>query len=239
MFVNAKPLDKKLHRNLKYAPVKGYQFAAQLSFSILSHSEMIPASKHYPIVFPISTENKQLALPHALLSIEEKKNAFVAADGTWVSGYIPKHIQRYPFILGQIPKEKQMAVMIDEAAPQFKSEKGTSLFDADGEPGALLKKAVTFLENYKKEIDLTQLMVLELEKYEMLMPMNVKIQKGGTGKTLKGFRTVDYKKLVKLDDKTLAQWVRNGIMSLVHAHLISLQNIKDLAKMQGTGPGKK
>jgi hypothetical protein len=239
MFVNAKPLDKTLHRNLKFSPIKGYQFAAQLPFSIISHREMIPASKYYPIVFPNSTDNKLPVLPHALLSIEEKKNAFVAVDGTWAAGYIPKHIRRYPFILGGTAKENQFAVMIDEAAPELQNEKGTPLFDETGEASEMLKKTVSFLENYKKELDLTQLMVRELEKFELLAPMNVTIQKGGSSKILKGFRTIDQKKLVKLDDATLAQWVRNGVMAFIHAHLVSMTNIKELAKLQGIAPAEK
>lgn len=239
MFVQAKPLDKKLHQNLKFSPAKGYQFAAQLPFSILSHMEVVPASKYYPIVFPKAGNNTQPALPHALLSIEDKKNAFVAADGKWMAGYyIPKHVRRYPFILGRIDKEGRFAVMIDETAPQFNGEKGTPLFNEAGESSDVLKKAVTFLENYKKELDITQKMVEELEKHELLAPMNAKIQKGDASKTIQGFRAVDQKKLIKLDDKTLARWVRSGIMALIHAHLSSLANMEGLAKLQGIGPAK-
>ena len=221
---------------MKYTPKTGYEFARELSVSILGHSELLQASKHFPIVFWDTNDKKMPTLPQALLSLEKNKNAFVGADGSWQAGYVTKHIRRYPFILGRLPKENRFAVMIDEDAPQFQEDTGARMFDESGEPTELLKKATSFLEEYKKELDLTLRLVQEIEEQDLLKPMTFNIKKGKAQKQIKGFRTIDYKKLVTLDDKILAQWVRNGVMRMIYAHMGSLSNIQKLAQLQGIEP---
>ena len=56
------------------------------------------------------------------------------------------------------------------------------------------------------------------------------------GKTasIEGVRAVDREKLTALDDKTLAGWVRDGMMVMIDAHLASLNNFIALAARQGT-----
>ncbi len=150
MFQNAKPLDKVRHKNLKFTPQSNYLFARQLPVSILGASELVDASKHFPIVF-WDTGNKNMpTLPQALMSIEKDKNAFVDEDGSWKAGYVPAHIRRYPFILGQLQDQERFAVMIVEDALHFQNEAGSPIIDEDGEGSEILKKATEFLATYKK-----------------------------------------------------------------------------------------
>jgi hypothetical protein len=41
--------------------------------------------------------------------------------------------------------------------------------------------------------------------------------------TISGFAAVDWKKVVQLDDATLATWTRIGLIQLILAHLQSLK----------------
>lgn len=236
MYVNVKPLDKKVHQNLKYAPVKGYRFAEALPAAVLSHLEMAHASRYYPIVFLNGGDDKNPWMPHALLTLQPKKNAFITDDGVWAAGYIPMYVRRYPFILGRSSEANKFTVMIDESAPQFQGDKGTPLFDAAGEPGDILKRAIAFLQKYNKDFEITRLMVQEIEKNDLLIPMKARGGKDGPEKILAGFRTIDFRKMLKLDDATLAGWVRKGIMPMINAHLTSLANFNALAKLQGIRP---
>ena len=45
---------------------------------------------------------------------------------------------------------------------------------------------------------------------------------------------VGRRKLMALDDKTLAGWVRDGVMNMIDAHLASLNNFVALTARQGT-----
>ncbi len=81
-------------------------------------------------------------------------------------------------------------------------------------------------------------MVKEIEKYDVLAPMDFKISKGAATKVIKGFRSINFKKVLELDDQVLVKWVRNGVMGMIYAHLNSLSNLRTLIKMQGIKRGE-
>ncbi len=234
MFETPKLLDKNVHKNLKLSPVTDIRFAEKLSTTALSYSELVPASKCFPIVFNEKREGAELeALPQAVLSIVKEKNAFVKEDGTWLADYLPLHIRRYPFILGTLAEKNRFAVMIDETAPHFSGDNGEALFTEKGEPTKVLENVQNFLKKYNQEAARTTAMVREIDESGILKTMNIKISKGKAGRNVRGFRVVDAKSLTALDDAVLAKWVKTGIMPLIYAHLFSLNNFSAIAKIQG------
>ncbi len=234
MFKNLEPLDSEKHANLKYKPVKGYEFASKMPFSLLGGSEVAQASKSFPIVFPEKDSKNVSMLPMALFSLKLGENPFVGEDGQWKADYIPAHIRRYPFISAKIPeKDNQFAVMIDKDAPQFDEKEGEPMFDDEKKPGDIIKKVQTFLSSLQQEFDKTEKIVVLLEEQNILVSRVFKITKGEKSRSVRGFRVVDTEKLAKLDDSTLALWVRNGLMGIIFAHLHSLNNIKRITELQG------
>jgi hypothetical protein len=97
MFTSLEALDSTRHKALRLGTTD-YAFARDLTTVPLSLSEVVPASRSYPIVFA----------PQALLSLRTGGNLFVTEDGRWPDGaYVPAHVRRYPFILGQQPETLQ------------------------------------------------------------------------------------------------------------------------------------
>ena len=234
MFKNLEPLDSEKHANLKYKPVKGYEFASKIPLSLLGGSEVAEASKSFPIVFPEKDSKNVPMLPMALFSLKLGENPFVGEDGQWKADYIPAHIRRYPFIFAQIPeKDNQFAVMIDKDAPQFDEKEGEPLFDDEKKPGDIIKKVQTFLSSLQQDLDKTVKIVSLLEEHDVLVSKQFKIKRGDKSANLRGFRVVDTEKLAKLDDSVLALWVRNGLMGIIFAHLHSLNNIRRITELQG------
>ena len=233
MFKNLEPLDSEKHANLKYKPVKGYEFASKMPFSLLGGSEVAQASKSFPIVFPEKDSKNVPMLPMALFSFKLDENPFVGEDGQWKADYIPAHIRRYPFMFAQIPeKDNQFAVMIDKDAPQFDEKEGEPMFDDEKKPRDIIKQAQTFLSSLQQEFDKTVKIVSLLEEQDVLVSKQFKIKRGDKSANLRGFRVVDTEKLAKLEDSVLALWVRNGLMGIIFAHLHSFNNIKRIAELQ-------
>ena len=234
MFKNLEPLDSKKHANLKYKPVKGYEFASKMPFSLLGGSEVAEASKSFPIVFPEKDSKNVPMLPMALFSLKLGENPFVGEDGQWKADYIPAHIRRYPFMFAQIPeKDNQFAVMIDKDAPQFDEKEGEPLFDDEKKPGDIIKKVQTFLSSLQQDLDKTVQTVSLLEEQDVLVSKQFKIKRGDKSANVRGFRVVDTEKLAKLEDSVLALWVRNGLMGIIFAHLHSFNNIRRITELQG------
>lgn len=235
MFNKLELLDKIKHAKLKIRPIEGFAFAAGITYSFLGGSELAEASKYFPIVFPEKTGTNRTFLPIALFSVLRNENFFVSSDGKWKVDYIPNHIKRYPFIFSTIPeKENQFALMLDMEAPEVNEEKGTPLFDESGEPGKMLDRAKKFLTNFQLDIEKTKKLLPLLEEKDVLISRHFSINQGDEKKVVKEFMAVDVKKLEQLDDATLAEWVRNGLMGLIFAHLNSLSNLQKLAVQEAS-----
>lgn len=227
MFKNVEPIDQKKHRELTFAPITNFSHAAGLNIVPISLSETGPASKYFPIVFL----EKEPAMPHALLGLKEGSNEFVDEKGNWTAPYIPAHIRRYPFVLGQTQDPKEFAIMMDKDAPHFQQKGGVALFTPEGAPGNEMKQVIEFLNRFQKEMIQTQQFTQMLIDKEMLSSQQFEIQTPSNQKMrFAGFKTVNRKKLAEIDPETASAWVKNGLLEAVYAHLNSLPNIQFIAK---------
>jgi len=230
MFENLERLDFERHKGLRFKPARNFGFATSLASAPLSASEMVDAAKHYPIVF--STEGP--LLPVAMLSLKGGDNAFVDDRGDWLASYVPMHVARYPFILGDTENLANFVVMIDRAAPHFAADDGEPLFTEDGEYGPTLAKAREFLKAFQSKIVATQELLAPLAETGVLTMQRLDLERSdGTKALIEGVRAVDQKKLAELDDATLAGWVRSGLIVVITTHLGSLKNFASLAERQG------
>ncbi len=232
MFENLEPLDPEKHKDLRFSPADNFKFAAAVPSAPLSASEVVDASK----VFPIAFAPDGPLLPVAMFSIKEGENVFVNAEGEWLGAYIPAHIRRYPFILGNTDTPDNFSVLFVPDAPHFDGTGDVSerLFMDDGEQGTTLTKAMEFLTTFQSEIVATEKMLAPLAETEVLTQQRLDIT-NAEGKTISidGVRAVDREKLMALDDATLAGWVRSGLMVVIDAHLASLKNFGVLTGRQG------
>lgn len=226
MFEKVEALDKNKHQDLKFNPVDSYGFAQDLNMVPLSYTEIIPASKYYPVIFPA----KGSPVTHALFGLAQGENAFVGEDGNWLAPYIPAHIRRYPFILAQSEEQGQYAVCIDPAAPHFSTEQGDPLYTANLEPSETLSKAIEFLKRYQQEMADTEKLFAEFADKGLLIERQFTVDRGGQKSTVGGFRAVDENGLKNVEKDKLADWVKRGIMGLVYAHLFSLDNARRLVR---------
>ena len=236
MFVKPEPLDKTKHADLRYAPVKNFKFAAKQPSAPIPAGEMIEAARHYAIVFPDGAEKGKL-LPQALFSMRAGDNAFVQKDGKWAAPYIPAHIRRYPFVLGELEEPGQYTIMLDVEAPHFKGKKGESLMakkagSEDLEVTEIIVQAREFLSRFQQELDATAKFLEPLQESDVLVPRSVEVKVDGKEAKLSGFRLVDTEKLAKLDDAVLGEWTRSGLLSVIYTHLHSLGNVRELARLQ-------
>lgn len=208
------------HKDLRISKITSFAFAKEVSFVKLSFSELRQASLYYPIVFLKGT-----FLPQALLSLEPGKNNFIDEKGNWKVPYIPAYFRLYPFMLAAIQdQEEKLALCIDPEADHFKSGMGDPLFTADGELTESVRNILKSLEVYQKEITLTQTLFKALDKQGLIVDQAFKYRVNQEEKGFKGFKSVDMEKLLAMDDKSLAGYVKNGTMKMVYDHNNSLSN---------------
>ena len=231
MFENLEALDPEKHKDLRFSPADNFGFAAAVSSAPLSASEVVDASR----VFPVAFAPEGPLLPMAMFSVKEGENTFVDAEGKWQAAYVPAHIRRYPFILGDTDTPDNFSVLFVPDAPHFDGTGDVSerLFMDDGEKGTTLTKVMEFLTTFQSEIVATEKMLAPLAETEVLTLQRLDLT-SAEGKTISidGVRAIDREKLMALDDATLAGWVRSGLMVVIDAHLASLKNFAVLTGRQ-------
>ncbi|HEY5801563.1 MAG TPA: SapC family protein, partial [Burkholderiaceae bacterium] len=157
-------------------------------------------------------------------------NVFLDQKNRWTVPFVPAHVRRYPFLLAQVEGTDQFRLAADIEAPQFASKrKGDTIFTGEGQITEQLNGVVTLITEFEKNMRTGRAVMAELETTGVLVAKDLGFKDGKEQHVIGGFRIVDIEKVEKLDDATLARWVRNGVMSIIHAHLASLRNLSAVA----------
>jgi len=228
------PLNADVHRNARLGPSDGnFTFCAKTNSIPLAAVEFFDAAREYPVAFT-GTPGGQF-FPIALVGVRQNENLFVGADGRWQGRYVPAFVRRYPFVLAEKQSAEDFNVYLDEAYPGFGAPGGERLFTDKGEHTPLLKSALEFLSTYQGEIRRTRLFVERLQALELLVPRVLEVVREGQAPVvLRGFSVVDEQRLQALDDAKLLDLARSGLLAWIHAHLMSLANVSNLAQRLDT-----
>ncbi len=225
------PLNKERHKNLYLEPIEGYTFAADTNSLYIAAIEFVKAAAEYAIVFGKDADNT--VYPVVLLGLKPNQNLFVDKKGKWNADYVPAYARRYPFILATPDAANPtFTVCVDESFTGFNTAKeGQPLFDKKGKESAILKQAVEFLQDYQKNVQLTNLFCSNLVKNELLELVQANIEmKTGDKYAIGGFQCVSRKKLKELKPEKLAELAKTDELELIYSHLFSLNNINGLIK---------
>jgi hypothetical protein len=239
MFKNLKPLQRAVHRALRFAPVQPYHFAAQEVQVPIMAGEAAMIAREYVIAFSLQDQ----APPLAVVGVRQGANAYVRPSGHWVARYVPAHVRRYPFILAEGPSpqgngasERQFTMMIVADAPHLGESAGELLFNSEGEPAPVLQKVREVLISMQRDTSRTLQLMQQIEVADLLIERDLKVRtRAGAVFNLKGLRVIDSEKFAALSAETLHDLHRSGALQLIQAHLISLSNLRDSPLIEG-GP---
>ncbi|MDY0361093.1 MAG: SapC family protein [Desulforegulaceae bacterium] len=225
MFKKIEAFGSSGHQDLRFTKSDNFLFASKTNLVQLSFSEIKPASRFYPIVFPAN----QPELPHAILSLATGNNNYLTSEGKWTVPYIPFFIRTYPFIMIKTEDKDKYAVCIDAEAPHFKNQYGEILFTADGKPNNFSEKIINGLKVYLGEIENTKKLFSELAEKNLMVDKQITYGKDSDKKNIGGFKVIEMEKILALSDLEIAGLVKNGAMGLIYDHLSSLANMNMLA----------
>ncbi len=217
------PIVPERHASMKLANNRDFSFAAEANAIPLTVDEIPTAMRHYPIVLAPGKP----ATPVALVGFERGKNLQVMEDGTWRKGsYIPAYVRRYPFGLVRKSADENSHILCADMSSTLLSETGDGqpLFNEDKSPSETAKRALDFCERYTISTERTRIVMREAEELGLIGPSEVTITRGETKRKVDGFAVISEEKLRALDDATLADLVRRGVMTIYAAHQMSLAN---------------
>lgn len=238
MYGNLVPLDREAHKKLRLnSETSTLDKVSGLNSMFLAVAEFAEACKEFPIVFVRVGDvpkdgGKQAVAPLAVFGLRPGHNLFVE-DGRWTANYAPAYMRRYPFLLAHVDDKGNMALCFDSAWAGFSETEGVNLFAEDGQPTEFLTNARNFVESFERESERTRAACHELVELGLLQDMRFESSnEAGEKVDVEGFMTIDEKKLGELDDATVVRLHRNGLLSLLEMHRVSLGNMGRLAGKQ-------
>lgn len=227
------PLNSRDHGKWRAKSLDSADFLKTQHAIPLTVDEFAQAQRDFPIVFS-SGENP---LPLALMGMNEGINTFVGEDGKIIEAvYLPAYVRRYPFMLAKLrPDSEDMSLCFDptsEVIGDFKD--GEPLFDND-QPTEATKRVLEFCEQFEQAGQRTRLFIEELQKSDLLIDGEIAITRTDNPDkpfVYRGFQMVDQQKLRDIAAGKIEEWHKNGLLALVHAHIFSLELMRNIFSRQ-------
>jgi hypothetical protein len=234
LFKKATALDANTHRHLRFgpAPTATASGVGALNSVFVAAVEFGDVCVDYPIVFVNAGQDPQgkpQVAPIAVMGLAEGENLMMAADGTWRAAYQPALLRAYPFSIARLD-DNRAVVVVDEAWSGWAAE-GTPLFNEDGSASPQLTDMRDQLEKIENEVQRTRWFCNTLLEAGLLSGMRFEAtMPDGSPVKVDGFQALDEAKFAELPDAQIVEFHRNGVLALIHAHQISLRNMRRLAE---------
>jgi hypothetical protein len=224
------PLKFEKHKTLLYTDLKQYGFSENIHYIPIYNSEIIPLSRHCPILFP-GPKWPAPRLPFSLFALcKSHKNRFVGDQGQWLMDYIPILIRSYPFGMRKEDASHSDTLVVEKTAPHFLSPKGEPLFLDKNTDGEILKKRIQLLNTASQEKSETELFVKLIDELGLLTPKIILANKYKKEQNYySGFCIINKKKFNELDETKFHKLKRCNALPLIYAHLASLDRFDRLA----------
>ncbi len=145
--------------------------------------------------------------------------------------YLPAYVRRYPFMLARLaPDSEDMSLCFDPTANLIGPfDDGDPLFEGT-EPTTTTLEILKFCENFEQSGMQTGMFMRELADHKLLIDGEVSIQPEGAAQPFvyRGFQMVNEEAVKELRGDVARKLIQNGVMSLIFAHLFSLQLITEI-----------
>lgn len=226
------PLNSQQHGNYRLRPVDSAPFLASQHAVPLTVDEFVSAQRFLPIVFSAGAD----PIPLALMGLNEGVNTLVDDEGKLRgTSYVPAYVRRYPWMLAKLrPDSDELSLCFDPSVETIgEFEDGEPLF-ADGQPTELTRNILSFCEQFEQAAARTGQFMKDLKTHDLLMEGEVSIQAPNNDKpyVYRGFQMVNEEKLRDMRGDTLRKLSQNGMLPLLHAHLFSLQLMREIFQHQ-------
>jgi hypothetical protein len=234
LFAQPVALDRVQHRTQRLKP-GGVRFdrTAGMNAMFITAVEFGDACRDYPIVFIDAgqgADGQREVAPMAVLGLQQGENLMLGADGRWAARYVPALLRGYPLAIAPVDGNN-FVVCIDAKADALSPDEGERLFDDAGEPTKFMVERRQFLEDIEREVQRTRLLGRRLLELELLRAMRFDATlPDGSKLSVDGFLALDEPKMAALPDATVVDLHRTGVLSLMHAHLVSLGLMRALVE---------
>jgi hypothetical protein len=228
------PLSSTEHAGWGTTTLDGAHFLKGHHAVPVTVDEFVQVQRHFPIIFA-DAENP---VPLALMGLNEGVNVFLDDDGKFSERvYVPAYVRRYPFMLAQLgPNQNELSLCFDPTAGAVTPDGEFMKLFENGEPSQGTKDILQFCEQFEQSAQRTGAFVKELMDNNLLMDGEVTIQPEGAEQPhiYRGFKMINEEKLRELRGDQLRKMMQTGMLTLIQAHLFSLDLMREVYGRQAT-----
>ncbi|GGW81060.1 SapC family protein [Alteromonas halophila] len=218
-------LNAQRHHALSLISDPGFRHAEKSQIAALVFQEIVAVASCMPVVV-LAPDSDKPALS-ALFGLTANTNLF--AGESWQGHVVPMSVQVAPF--NYAVEDQRLLTLIDEKSPLWQAS-GQRLFSADHAPTPLLKQRQTLLKELASGAPRAEQFIKTLSDQQLLKPLTVRITDiDGQSNELTGMFTVDETCLGNLSAETLKQLHDNGMLTAIHAMLLSLRQFNRLVQL--------
>ncbi|WP_100657627.1 SapC family protein [Alteromonas flava] len=228
------PLNAESHAKTKVKPREDFLDVNNQNFISLTADEFSSAASSFPIMLIKNGQNGQFHAI-ALTAFEEGQNLFCGQAGQqWEGVYIPKAMQRVPFVLGPDPdKENSVTTHLIDENPRVNEQDGQALFDESGQATGFLQGVEKQLADFYHMERATQQFIKALLTHNLLKEYEVLVRfASDRTKRIKGFYNIDEERLNSLSVEVAADFFKQGFFAPIYAMLSSVTQFNRLLRLQ-------
>lgn len=227
------PLNSNEHGNYRIRPIDAAPFLKEQHAVPLTIDEFVSAQRFVPIIFSAGAD----PVPLALMGLNEGVNTFIDEEGKLRGpAYVPAYVRRYPWMLAKLrPDSDELSLCFDPSADWIgEIEDGEALLDENKQPTEITQGILKFCEEFEQAAQRTSMFMKDLQELGLIMDGEVAIQMPGNDQPFiyRGFGMVNEEKLRDLRGDQLRKINQNGMLPLIHAHLFSLQLMREVFQQQ-------
>lgn len=221
-------LDNAAHRHISIDSVRVEVLGAKLNMVPVVLTEFLKLVVQYPIAFTKDKETGRFVCV-ALFGFHDNENLFVD-NGRWNAFYVPLHISRQPFFLGNAADNQsendQFVVCIDVEHEGIEPGEGERIFDDEGNETAYLERMKQGLAELLNGELPTQQFVQSLARLKLLLPMKLEITFENAESTqVEGLYTINETQLAALAADDIASLHAQQYLGPIYTMLASLGHI--------------
>jgi hypothetical protein len=226
------PLNSQEHGDFRFRASDSAPFLTNQHAVPLTVDEFITAQRFVPIIFSSGND----PVPLALMGLNEGINTFLDDEGKLRGPtYVPAYVRRYPWMLAKLrPDSDELSLCFDPTSPTIGQFDEGDLLLEDGKPTDLTTNILKFCEEFEQSAARTGQFVADLKGLDLLMDGEVSIQMPNNDQPFvyRGFQMVNEEKLRDMRGDQLRKISQNGMLPLIHAHLFSLQLMREVFQQQ-------
>ncbi len=231
MSIKVTPLNYTDHGHLKVKENKTFAHVNKQQVLPLLVHEFSIAGAEMPVVFVKNTKTGEFQAV-AIMGFKSGENVFYDQQ-QWRGSYVPAYATHHPFALAPTEQDpNQLQVVITESSELVSDDAGEALFDQQGKETEYLQNRKTVLGTYYENMQVTQAFTKILQDHQLLQEQSLTIDLNGEKIALNGLYLVDEKALNALSDEDYLGLRKKGFLPSIYAHLGSLHQLKQLAKLK-------